>query len=124
MRAATLIVACMLSACSLAPAYVRPAAPIPPSWPAGDAYLAQSEAALPSLTYRQMFRDPRLQAVIAQALDNNRDLRIAVADIAQARAQYRIQRAALLPEMDATANYARFLSGQGGGGCAARRKRA
>lgn len=115
MRAVALIAACMLSACSLAPAYVRPASPIPASWPAGDAYLAQSEAGLPSLTYRQMFRDPRLQAVIAQALDNNRDLRIAVADIAEARAQYRIQRAALLPEIDASANYARSYRGKGAG---------
>ncbi|WP_256046848.1 efflux transporter outer membrane subunit, partial [Xanthomonas translucens] len=113
MRAVALIAAGMLSACSLAPAYVRPASPIPPSWPAGDAYLAQREAALPSLTYRQLFGDPRLQAVIAQALDNNRDLRIAVADIAQARAQYRIQRAALLPEIDASANYTRSYRGKG-----------
>ncbi|WP_254657832.1 efflux transporter outer membrane subunit, partial [Xanthomonas graminis] len=115
MRAVALIAAGLLSACSLAPAYVRPASPIPPSWPAGDAYLAQREAALPSLTYRQLFGDPRLQAVIAQALDNNRDLRIAVADIAQARAQYRIQRAALLPELDASANYTRSYRGKGAG---------
>ena len=38
-----------------------PSAPIPPSWPVGDAYLRQSEAALPSVTYRDVFRDPRLQ---------------------------------------------------------------
>ena len=74
---------------------------MPPSWPVGDAYLRQSEAALPAITYRDIFRDPRLQALIEQALANNRDLRVAAANIAAARAQYRIQRADLLPEVGA-----------------------
>lgn len=102
-----------LSACSLAPAYVRPEAPVPLSWPTGDAYLRQSEAALPSVTYRDIFRDPRLQAIIAQALVNNRDLRVAAANIAAARAQYRIQRAELLPEIGSTASYTRSDAGTG-----------
>ena len=34
---------------------------MPPSWPVGDAYLRQTEAALPAVTYRDVFRDPRLQ---------------------------------------------------------------
>jgi multidrug efflux system outer membrane protein len=85
------------------PHYIRPEAPIPPSWPVGDAYLRQSEAALPSVTYQDVFRDPRLQQLIAQALLNNRDLRIAAANIASTRAQYHIQRAAQLPEVDAGA---------------------
>ena len=70
---------------------------IPPSWPAGDAYLRQSEAALPAVTYRDIFRDPRLQALIEQALANNRDLMVAAANIAAAREQYRIQRAEQFP---------------------------
>jgi multidrug efflux system outer membrane protein len=84
---------------------VRPDAPVPPSWPQGDAYLAQSEAALPSVDYKQIFQDPRLQRIITQALANNRDLRVAAANIAAARAQYHVQRAELLPEVDATAGY-------------------
>jgi multidrug efflux system outer membrane protein len=83
------------------PHYVRPEAPIPPSWPIGDAYLRQSEAALPSISYQDVFRDPRLQQLIAQALVNNRDLRIAAANIASARAQYHIQHAEQLPQVDA-----------------------
>jgi multidrug efflux system outer membrane protein len=100
-RIVTLGLIASLGACSMEPHYVRPEAPIPPSWPIGDAYLRQSEAALPSVAYQDVFRDPRLQQVIAQALINNRDLRIAAANIAAARAQYHIQRAALLPEVDA-----------------------
>jgi len=94
-----------LAGCSLAPHYVRPELPVPPSWPIGDAYLRQSEAALPSVAWADVFRDPGLQTIIGQALNNNRDLRIAVANIAAARAQYRIQRADLLPEVDAGARY-------------------
>jgi multidrug efflux system outer membrane protein len=85
------------------PNYVRPEAAIPQSWPVGDAYLKQSEAQLPSITYEQIFRDPRLQSLIGQALANNQDLKLAAANIAAARAQYRIQRAALLPQINASA---------------------
>lgn len=104
-RAALLAGAVALSACSMTPNDVRPALPVAPSWPAGDAYLRQREAALPSVTWRDIFRDPRLQQVIARALDNNRDLRVALANIAAARAQYRIQRAELLPQIDARGGY-------------------
>ncbi|HEX6660862.1 MAG TPA: efflux transporter outer membrane subunit [Sphingomicrobium sp.] len=86
---------------SLEPHYVRPDASIPASWPTGDAYLRQSEAALPAVTYRDIFRDPRLQELIGQALTNNRDLTVAAANIAAARAQYRIQRANQFPTVNA-----------------------
>ncbi|WNO54588.1 efflux transporter outer membrane subunit [Stakelama saccharophila] len=101
-----------LSACSMAPTYVRPEPPIPASWPSGSPYLRQSEAGLPKVTYRQVFRDPGLQRLIEQALVNNRDLRQAAANIASARAQYRIQRADRLPGVDASAG-ATFRGGDG-----------
>jgi multidrug efflux system outer membrane protein len=104
-----------LTACSLAPTYVRPTAPVPQSWPVGDAYLRSSEAALPTVRYQDIFRDPRLQALITQALANNRDLRVAAANIAAARGQFRIQRAELLPQVDANAG-ATFRGGQGSTG--------
>lgn len=86
---------------TMEPAYVRPDPAVPASWPAGDPYLRQSEAALPALTYQQIFRDPRLQTLVAQALANNRDLMVAAANIAAAREQYRIQRANQFPEVNA-----------------------
>lgn len=110
-RALPLLAATFLAGCSLAPKYVRPELPVPASWPVGDAYLRQSEAALPAITYRDVFRDPRLQRIVEQALANNRDLRIAAANIAAARAQYRIQRADLLPQIDGNVRY-----GYSGGG--------
>ncbi|MEP9359541.1 efflux transporter outer membrane subunit [Sphingomonas sp. KR3-1] len=97
----TLLLGTALAGCSMDPKLAMPAAPVPPSWPVGDAYLKANEAALPTVTYQDIFKDPRLQKLIEQALANNRDLRIAAANIAAARAQYRIQRADRLPGLDA-----------------------
>ncbi len=99
---ATLLALTALAACSLDPHYHRPEPAIPPSWPVGNAYLKQEEAALPSLDWRQVFVDPHLQAVIELALARNQDLALAAANIEAARAQYRVQRAQLLPTIDAT----------------------
>ena len=111
MRSGALIALALLSGCSMAPKYVEPALPVPASWPVGDAYLAQSEAALPVMTYREVFTDPRLTQVIEQALANNRDLRVAAANIAAARAQFRIQRAGQLPQVGVGAGRTQFDNG-------------
>ena len=123
-RALTLALMASLSACSMVPPYQRPAPPVPPSWPVGDAYLRQSEASLPTVTYRDVFRDPRLQRIIESALANNRDLRLAAANIAAAREQYRIQRAQILPQVGANATYTEADRGSGAPhACASRRSR-
>ncbi|MGB7480676.1 MAG: efflux transporter outer membrane subunit, partial [Burkholderiaceae bacterium] len=53
--------------------------------------------------WRDFFRDPKLTELIARALVNNRDLRVAVANVERARAQYRIVRADRLPAVGASA---------------------
>lgn len=106
-RTAVIVLAASLAGCSLQPRYVQPQLPTPTSWPAGDPYLKQSEADLPTVTYRDVFGDARLQALMAQALANNRDLRAASANILAARAQYRIQRADRLPQVDLEGRYTR-----------------
>ena len=104
MKRAISIIAVLASACTtMEPKYVRPNPAIPASWPVGDPYLAQTEVGLPVLTYRQVFQDPRLQRLIAQALTNNRDLMVAASNIAASREQYRIQRAQQLPTLNANA---------------------
>lgn len=111
---AALLTVLALSACSLAPDYARLGAPVPPSWPTGDAYLRQSEESLPAVGYAEIFRDPRLQQLIAQALDNNRDLRIAAANITAARAQVRVVRSAQLPEIGASGSASYRTGGNDG----------
>lgn len=114
MKRVAALLALMASGCmSLEPHYERPTPAIPASWPVGDAYLRQSEAALPAVTYQDIFRDPRLQTLIGQALVNNQDLATAAANIAAAREQYHIQRANQLPTINAGANAT--VSGDGKG---------
>lgn len=104
MKRAVALVALLATACStMEPTLGRPEPAVPASWPAGSPYLAQSEAGLPVVTYKQIFTDPRLQTLIAQALVNNRDLMTAAANIAAAREQYRIQRAQQFPQLTAQA---------------------
>ena len=105
MRKSAALLAVLATGCaSMQPAYVRPDPAVPASWPAGDPYLRQSEAALPAFTYRDIFRDPRLQTLIEQSLINNRDLAVAAANIAAAREQVRIQRSEQFPQVDASAS--------------------
>ncbi|MBE0584224.1 MAG: efflux transporter outer membrane subunit, partial [Desulfofustis sp.] len=62
---------------------------------------------LADLGWRDYFTDPVLHRLIATALDNNRDLRIAALNIAAYQAQYRIQRSALYPGIDGDASAVR-----------------
>jgi NodT family efflux transporter outer membrane factor (OMF) lipoprotein len=53
------------------------------------------------------FHDPTLDSLIDRALRNNRDLKVAVSRVREARAEREIAAGALLPEIDATAGYNR-----------------
>ena len=90
-----------LTGCSMMPNYERPAAPVSAAWPDSVKLNAANEIALGD--WPDYFTDPHLQALIAAALENNRDLRIATARIAEARAQYGIQQADRLPNVNVTA---------------------
>ncbi|MGE6498478.1 AdeC/AdeK/OprM family multidrug efflux complex outer membrane factor [Cupriavidus metallidurans] len=96
-----------LSGCSLIPNYERPAAPVDATFPQGDAYpkTAAVDASVTAvdLGWRDYFTDPRLRELIQVSLENNRDLRVAVLNVEAYRAQYRIQRADLFPQVDAAA---------------------
>ncbi|MBO9708788.1 MAG: efflux transporter outer membrane subunit [Caulobacter sp.] len=102
---ALLATASALSACSMESAYVRPASPVPATWPTGQAYPPQAAEPLPAIRYADVFADARLQTLVGQALADNRDLRAATADILAARAQYRIQRADRFPKVNLTGRY-------------------
>jgi multidrug efflux system outer membrane protein len=95
----------LLGGCTLAPEYTRPAAPVPADWPTGEAYQETNSAAsaptAAELPWREFFTDERLQKIIGIALNNNRDLRLAALNVERARAYYGIQRAELLPTVQA-----------------------
>ena len=93
----------LLSGCSLIPDYQQPPAPIASQWPQGQAYAPAEAADIATAEqgWRQFFRDQALQQLIETALLNNRDLRVAALNIEAYRAQYRIQRADLLPAVSA-----------------------
>ncbi|RQR35727.1 RND transporter [Burkholderia sp. Bp9143] len=94
-----------LSACSLTPALVKPAMPVPTAYTAAAAADLHANAA--DLGWRTMFGDRRLQRLIEVALRNNRDLRLAALNVEAAEAQYGIQRSARLPSIDAGARFTR-----------------
>lgn len=103
----------MLAGClSLAPNYTRPALPVPASYPADTGVspaTAGAGLAAPALPdWHDYFLDPRLRALIEQALANNRDLRIASARIDEASAVVGLRRSAQFPSVDATATAARY----------------
>jgi NodT family efflux transporter outer membrane factor (OMF) lipoprotein len=93
--------AALLAGCSFIPKYERPEAPVPSSFPYESAKEGTAAAETP---WDQFFGDPKLRSLVATALRNNRDLRVAVLNIAQARAQFDIRRADRLPTVGVSVN--------------------
>ena len=89
----------------MAPKYNRPVAPIPGHWPSGAAYSQEQAKAkafdVTQLSWQEFFTDTKLQQIIELALNNNRDLRLAVLNVEKSRALYGVQESALLPVIDA-----------------------
>lgn len=112
-----------LSACNLAPKYVRPSGAVPAALPEGGIYprAATDAPDATAIGWRDFFTDDRLRQVIQLGLDNNRDLRVAAANVLQARAQYRVQRADILPSISAngSATYTNSRGAAAGNGASA-----
>ncbi|MCU6454742.1 efflux transporter outer membrane subunit [Sphingomonas sp. A2-49] len=113
-----LLAATALAGCNLAPKYVRPVGAVPASLPQGGVYPAAATDA-PDVTrigWRTFFTDQRLRDTIALGLENNRDLRVAAANVLQARAQYRVQRADLVPSttLSGSGTYTNNIQGAAG----------
>lgn len=85
---------------SMAPPYEAPALALAPSYAADASQTGPNAAAT---GWRDYFTDQRLQALIAQALENNRDLRATALRVDEARAAYGIQRAEQFPAIGAQA---------------------
>lgn len=104
-----LLTVLLLSGCTLAPHYSRPEAPVPASWAAEPVAEGGEAQAAPAyeLSWQDFFVDENLKELIRLALESNRDLRITALTIERTRAQYRIQRAELFPDLQAGAGYNR-----------------
>jgi len=115
-RLTPLVLALVLTGCvNLAPRYERPAAPVAGAFPTVEGTVSSGNAvaneAPANIAWQRFFTDPRLQQLISLALANNRDLRVSVLNIEQARAAYQIQRSAQLPTVSAVANENRVTTG-------------
>jgi outer membrane protein, multidrug efflux system len=99
------ITAVLLPGCTMIPEYTRPEAPIAAGWPSGPAYketpVKEGAPLATDLQWRAFFKDEQLREIIETALQNNRDLRVASLNVERARALYRVQRAELLPTVNA-----------------------
>ncbi len=99
-----LSVSTSLTACSMIPDYLRPAAPVAVSWSNDASYEAAEGLAIAhNLSWQAFYRDPALRQVVNTALEHNKDLKLAALSIKEARALYRIERADILPALNANA---------------------
>ena len=106
------VAAIVLSGCSMIPDYEQPALPVAQQYPQGEAYSPAETAnvAAAEQGWRQFFTDEALRQLVQVSLENNRDLRVAALNIEAYQAQYRIQRADLLPAVSADATGTRQRS--------------
>lgn len=95
-----LLVAGIAGCGSMIPEFVRPAAPVPAAFPGTGTQAVPDSSPAADLEWQRYFSDPQLQRLIDLALKNNRDLRVAVLNIEQARAQYQVRRADELPTVN------------------------
>ncbi|MBK5206476.1 MAG: efflux transporter outer membrane subunit [Polaromonas sp.] len=107
--------AALLAGCSMIPVYERPAAPVATSYPAyGSAAQSDTSSPAASVAWQDFFVDEKLKRLIELALANNRDLRVAVLNIEQTRAQYQIRRADQFPNMNGVLSGSRTPAASGG----------
>lgn len=105
---APILLAALLGGCSMVPEYERPSLPVADQWPAVAKATGQRKVA--ETDWRAFFPDPRLQGLISAALEHNRDMRIAVARVEEARAQFGIARADRFPTVNVGAGRAASLT--------------
>ncbi|EPT2385572.1 efflux transporter outer membrane subunit [Citrobacter freundii] len=91
----------VLAGCSLAPDYQRPALPVPQQFSLKQNALVPAPGEYQDTGWRSFFVDSQVKALIGEALVNNRDLRMAVLKVQEARAQYGVTDADRYPQLTA-----------------------
>jgi len=102
--AAVVFVVAFLAGCTVGPNYHRPAIPTPGSFRSSSPLPAGEAASLADLKWWEVFKDPQLQELERTALEQNYDLRDAVARVDAARANLGITRSNQFPNVGATAD--------------------
>jgi multidrug efflux system outer membrane protein len=100
---AILMASSMLTACTMAPHYDRPKVDVSNQWSNSLDIGTAEQDAVANIEWRQFFKSPEIQSIIELALEHNKNLAIAAANIEEARAMYRIQRADLIPNINVNA---------------------
>ncbi len=98
----TIISLAVLCSCSFIPKYKRPAIPVEKKFPEKGVYKNISfgnETNISKIKWQDFIKDPKLKEIVKLALKNNRDLRLAILNVEQARAQYGIKSAELYPSL-------------------------
>jgi len=103
--AVTIMVLTILCGCSFIPKYKRPAMPVEKKFPDKGIYKNisfENETNVPKIKWQDFIKDPKLKEIVKLALKNNRDLKLAILNVEQARALYGIKAAELYPSLYAT----------------------
>ena len=99
---AAVLIAC-LSGCVLGPRYQRPQTAVPTQFRGATA--GPPAESIADRRWTQLFQDETLQQLVTTALEHNFDVRVAAERVLEARAQYGITRAGLLPTLDGSAQF-------------------
>lgn len=113
-KALTLSMMLILAGCtSLAPDYQRPELPVPQQFSLSRNALVPSSGGYQDTGWRSFFVDPQAKRLIDDALRYNRDLKMAILKVQEARAQYNVTEADRYPQLNASgeANLEGNLSG-------------
>jgi multidrug efflux system outer membrane protein len=102
-RLFALLLVLPLSACMVGPDYHRPDIEVPYTWRLGETESAE----ISNMAWWEQFQDPVLSGLVQTALENNKDLQFATANVDQAAAQYGIARSAQFPQVTGAASATR-----------------
>lgn len=113
--ASPLVCALLITGCAVGPDYTRPELTQPANWRSGSALpVSENSSDLANLAWWTLIEDPVLDALVAEALANNRDLKIAAARIDEAAGVLGTTRAQLFPQIGADLNGNRAQSSDRG----------
>jgi outer membrane protein, multidrug efflux system len=100
-----LIAAVSTTGCTLGPNYHRPAVQIPQNFRAPEPLPAPQAESFADLKWWEVFKDPDLQQLVKTAIQQNYDLRDAVARVEAARANLGITRSNQFPQVGVSGDF-------------------